>query len=390
MAKQKKYWIHKKISNFEHEIGFAYIAKVNPILSSHISPSPALLLENNKILGPANSLHSIIRERGDGTYSFWRDALYFSSSDNSNPSENGRIYEIAYPVTLWAIHLLGFIGVKITRPAVPVNFYKRDIHDIDADVQYAASVGRKYIEWLPERRSDIRGKVVLEIGPGINFGSVLLLASMGAKPMVNDRFLAPWEETYHYVFYQKLRDWIKENMNGADLTALDKVLQEHDHSKEVIQCSSSPLENLRDIPDESVDIVCSTAVLEHIYDPQRAFRSLSRISKKGALGLHQVDFRDHNNFDRPLDFLLIKDEEFMKKFKQESGEHGNRWRPAEYRNLFQKNNFRVIKYISTLDINREYLLETLPRLRKVSGSRYQQHSEEDLHSVAGHFIVEKL
>ena len=363
MAKQKKYWIHKIISNFEHEVGFAYKAKVNPILSSHISPSPALLLENNKLLGPANSLHSAIRERGDGAYSFWREALYFSSSDNSNPSENGRIYEIAYPATLWVIHLLGLIGVKITRPAVPVNFCQRDIQNIDADVQYAISVGKNYIKRLPEGHSDLHGKVVLEIGPGINFGSVLLLACLGAKPVVNDRFLVQWEEKYHYPFYQKLRDWIKENIVDPDLTPLDKILLHHNHPKEVIHCSSSPLETLKDIPTGSVDIVCSTAVLEHVYDPRKAFRSLSRISPKGALGLHQVDFRDHRNFDKPLEFLLMGDKEFAGQFKQKSGESGNRWRPAEYGELFSKNRFRLIEYFSTSDVDRKYLRETLSRLR---------------------------
>ncbi len=58
--------------------------------------SRVLLLEDGCALGPAHSLHAVIRASGCGRYSHWGDepALHFSTSDNSDPNSNGRRYSI--------------------------------------------------------------------------------------------------------------------------------------------------------------------------------------------------------------------------------------------------------------------------------------------------------
>ncbi len=58
--------------------------------------SRVLLLEDGRALGPAHSLHAAIRAIGCGCYSHWGDepALHFSTSDNSDPNQNGRRYSI--------------------------------------------------------------------------------------------------------------------------------------------------------------------------------------------------------------------------------------------------------------------------------------------------------
>ena len=54
--------------------------------------SPLRLFENDRALGPAHALHYQIRRDGCGRFSHWQDHLFFATSDNSNPNENGRIY----------------------------------------------------------------------------------------------------------------------------------------------------------------------------------------------------------------------------------------------------------------------------------------------------------
>lgn len=51
------------------------------------------LFENKAPLEPGHSLHDAIRVEGKGRYSHWRGALWFSTSDNSDPRTNGRLYE---------------------------------------------------------------------------------------------------------------------------------------------------------------------------------------------------------------------------------------------------------------------------------------------------------
>jgi len=70
--------------------------------SSH---SSLLLYENGRLLGPPYSMHQAIRRQGHGRFSHWGRALYFSSSDNTSPRANGRVYSIAWSarVTAWVI-----------------------------------------------------------------------------------------------------------------------------------------------------------------------------------------------------------------------------------------------------------------------------------------------
>jgi hypothetical protein len=55
------------------------------------------LLEDGKPLGPAHALHRTIIDDGGGRYSHWCDnALWFSTSDNSDPNTNGRVYSVEW------------------------------------------------------------------------------------------------------------------------------------------------------------------------------------------------------------------------------------------------------------------------------------------------------
>lgn len=52
------------------------------------------LLEGGKSLGPPHSAHDLIRQHGQGAFSHWQNALFFSTSDNSDPRSSGRRYSV--------------------------------------------------------------------------------------------------------------------------------------------------------------------------------------------------------------------------------------------------------------------------------------------------------
>lgn len=267
---------------------------------------------------------------------------------------------------------------------LPLNLQMRNASS-DAlleDVRYAVQVANGYLRWLPESHKNVREKVVLELGPGFNFGSALLLACCGAKVIVADRFLTPWDEHYHPQFYSLLKDWIRGNMSEADVTPLERILSDGGYCPESIRHYSCAIEVLSGIPDSSVDIVYSNAVLEHLYDPEAAFRSLARVSKPGALGLHQVDFRDHKMLDRPLEFLLWSNAEFAKKFEECHGECGNRYRPYEYKAFFEAAGFDVLDFKPSLYAETAYFEELILRLRAASGSKYQYIDVDNLREIS--------
>jgi hypothetical protein len=83
-----------------HETGNNWI--LDPFVlggDSNTTPtqSNVLVLENGAPLGPAHSLHADIRALGGGRYSQSGTSLYFSASDNSDPTANGRSYTYAVP-----------------------------------------------------------------------------------------------------------------------------------------------------------------------------------------------------------------------------------------------------------------------------------------------------
>jgi hypothetical protein len=59
--------------------------------------APPRLLEDGRVLGPAVSAPREVRRLGGGRYGFFHGALYFSSSDGTDPRTNGRAYRLERP-----------------------------------------------------------------------------------------------------------------------------------------------------------------------------------------------------------------------------------------------------------------------------------------------------
>ena len=60
--------------------------------------SPVILYEDDKPLGPAHALHDEVEHVGRGRYAHWKDiGILMSTSDNTDPNRNGRLYWIGLP-----------------------------------------------------------------------------------------------------------------------------------------------------------------------------------------------------------------------------------------------------------------------------------------------------
>jgi len=95
-----------------HDTGNTYfIIKNLPYSDASYFGSDLLVYENDSILGPGQAQPNIIREIGRGRYSHYHNYVFFSTSDNTDPRTNKRIYTIKYP---WApnnilLLLFGFL-----------------------------------------------------------------------------------------------------------------------------------------------------------------------------------------------------------------------------------------------------------------------------------------
>ncbi len=344
------------------------------------------LYEDDIPLRPAGALHDDLRGAGHGQYSHWHDRLMFSTSDNTDPNTNGRSYRYSLSPALFKHHVYGWSPGS--RPATNHRLRDPDPEQIRRDVEYTFSAVECYANAIRALLPSLKGKRVLEVGPGINYGGVMYLAAYGMRPLVADPFLAPWQSQYHTAFYTALRDELARRDPRADVRPLNALLKAGGYPKGVIACHEAPLEELP-VADDSVDVVFSNAVLEHVTDLDRAFAELYRITRPGGFNLHQVDFRDHRNFDRPLEYLLQNEPDFQEEFARGHGEEGNRRRPHEATACSRAAGFEVLAFEGNLSSSVEYLQDFLPRLRAASGSPYRDCAAEDLHVLSGFYRLRK-
>jgi SAM-dependent methyltransferase len=344
--------------------------------------SPLMLYENGVPFVEPHVPHQYIRTEGGGLFSHWQDALFFSTSDNSDPNTNGRRYSYTVSRDFYRP------PSRVWSNSRPINLSQRDTSPeaIVTDVAYALDVGRNILGWLREF-GEVRGKVILEIGPGINFGPILFLACYGAIPVVADRFLAPWDAEYHPEFYRHLRDELRRQDPKLDLRPIDALLDSGAYCPEILSRVESGTESMN-LDSNSVDIVISNAVLEHLENHALAFSQLYRITKPGGWGIHQVDFRYHRSFDRPLEHLLLSPSDF----ERAAGafrDYGTYLRPFDMVDLFSAAGFEVRDLRPNLFASPEYLQDILPRLRKARKSRYRTTSKKKLRILGGFFVVRK-
>ena len=85
----------KEINLFSHEQNYCWLIKTPSWLNSDYENFSKLkIFENGIPLSHPHANHNDIRELGNGRYSHWGSAIFFSTSDNSDPNTNNRRYEI--------------------------------------------------------------------------------------------------------------------------------------------------------------------------------------------------------------------------------------------------------------------------------------------------------
>lgn len=256
--------------------------------------------------------------------------------------------------------------------AQPVNYRRQDASPeaIARDVDYALQVGLNYADWIggalrggPVGLGVAAGLRILELGPGPTLGPAVLLACAGAKVTVADRFAVQWDEAYHPLVMRALAARAA-TIPGVNIEPIEQLLRANDFTPLVVDIREYAAEELHHLPAASFDVVVSNAVLEHLADVPQACAGLAHVTAPGGLGLHQVDFRDHRDFSRPLEYLTMSDEEFRVMFAERHGECGNRWRPRQMARAFDAAGLTTRVFAPNMCADEHYLADVLPRLHR--------------------------
>lgn len=150
-------WHTRSLSQITPEIGYAFTSPINkPSLSAHnlllgqtqVEPRPRIFEDGSSLGIKENSFLDEIRTDGYGRYSFRDSHLYFSSSDRTDPINNGRQYTIQYPLVIEAAMALFFyIGSflllgKLLEIKYKVNVIIR-IHIVSAGILICLITSRR-------------------------------------------------------------------------------------------------------------------------------------------------------------------------------------------------------------------------------------------------------
>ena len=78
-------------------------------------------------------------------------------------------------------------------------------------------------------------------------------------------------------------------------------------------------------------------MLEHVQEPERIVRKMADLLRSGGHVWHSIDFRDHRDFNKPLAFLEMTEEEYRPIATE------NRLRPSEWINLLDRSGFDIVE-----------------------------------------------
>ena len=200
-----------------------------------------------------------------------------------------------------------------------------------------------------------------------------------------DRFKHLFWDKYDIEFHRNVIKRIKEeNFPYAQEAENSIFISENgtvDFDKNKIEIICADAANLP-LKDKSIDLIFSNAVLEHIHNIHKAVYEMSRITKEGGLGIHQIDLRDHFSKSYPLRLLQYPDWLWNLMSWNRPG-YTNRLRLSDFENLFKTCDFKIKKIVYT----REYENQIVPlKMNK----KFKKYSYDELKVLSFFLIAEKI
>ncbi len=190
---------------------------------------------------------------------------------------------------------------------------------------------------------DFRRRTILEIGASACPTLPLILLLSGAERVFSNNLL-PVEQTVPEAAV-RLIGLLRSALHEPSRPLAELVTWEAtDRGRvarlkpEVFEAWGELVAEALPLPSESVDVVFSFAVLEHVKQPDAVLARSYALLRPGGWCYHAIDLRDHGDFSRPVDFLTLTEEEYL----QATGGNENRLRASQYLERFQKAGFEVV------------------------------------------------
>jgi SAM-dependent methyltransferase len=226
------------------------------------------------------------------------------------------------------------------------------------------------------------GFTYLELGPGESLATAIVAWAFGADggALVDAGDFAVRD----VAAYRPLLDKLAEHPRVRDVrglrshTSLDALLAAVN-----ARVSSDGLIGLKSLPSDSIDLVFSQAVLEHV--PLAEFaatvRELYRVQRAGGFGSHRIDFRDH--LQGSLNNLRFSEALWERPwFAKRSGFYTNRLRLSVVAAMFANAGFSVT-------ITEQNRWSAPPLARASLASKFRALTDDDLRTSSAILTMTK-
>ena len=289
-----------------------------------------------------------------------------------------------------------------------VNAYgsTHEFWSLEKSVNYINQVYREYLEYSGLTPDAFRGRRVLEVGPGDNFGVALKFLADGAAKVVSlDKFYSERNEEQQARIYRELRN----QLSPEQAAVFDETIKLNGpvelNKKRLQYIYGHGIEEADKILEPgSFHFIVSRAVLHNVYDIERGFEAMDRLLAPGGYMAHKIDFSDENMFSsrgmHPLTFLTIP-ESIYRLMARDSGKP-NRRLINDYRELMRKLGYDAKLLVSSivgvgpLTPHKEKIergvdygnatVSLIDEIRPQLAHRYRKLPEADL-APAGVFLV---
>lgn len=209
----------------------------------------------------------------------------------------------------------------------------------------------------------LRGKAVLEYGPGDILGVALLLVARGAESVhCVDRFPLSSMSAKNVEVYNLLLDSLQGEAHERALAAFAEngnPATGFDPRKIDYQVSRNGLSGAAD----AYDLVISRAVLEHVNNLGETMLDIARSMKTTGMAIHQVDLKSHG-LDRYTDFDFLTWPGFLYRLMYSHKGFPNRWRVDHYRSLAANANLAITKLTPTAKVDVGKLSRIQPKMAR--------------------------
>ena len=274
-------------------------------------------------------------------------------------------------------------------------------------LDYIDATYRDYVFYGNLSSAEIAGKRILEVGAGDNFGVALEFLAAGAGKVVTlDKFVSERNSEHNAAVYAGIR----ERLGGSEVRNFDRAVD----LAGGVRFNAERLQTIEGVGTEEADrisppgtfsLIVSRAVLEEIYEIDRAFEAMDRLLAPGGRMLHKIDLRDYGMFSNhgmhPLEFLTIPEAVYAL-MASHSGQP-NRRRIDHYRDKLRQLGYsgdllvtavagepgEVLPHQAKIEPGRDYSarsLELVQAIRPRLARRFRELPDEDL-LVTGIFLV---